>query len=303
MTGVDAARALSRLLTDPARPYRALWERHGAAYRGHDLNRAAVAKVLAAYLVDRGMLADFEEGEWPRARRDWLRSRLSGALLTHLDLEVFMDAFGFEKGERDLLRHTLESESTPMFVPGEMRLDGLPDRSTYAVDRTLDEHLVGPDGVPAYHRTTQTVRALVDGVTACLCLFDADAATVEVSKGGTAGESRQVAEGIWAVPITLDEPLTAGQTCDLVHETTFGYRGPPPPVLRRAAPRHPAEIEMVLTFDPARLPAAVHLSTWATVTDPEPVSSVAVDLDDSHRVAATWTVARAGLVGLSWSWV
>jgi hypothetical protein len=302
MTGVDAARALCRLLTDPARPYRALWERHGAAYRGHDLNRAAVAKVLAAYLVDRGMLADFEEGEWPRARRDWLRSRLSGVLLTHLDLEVFMDAFGFDDGERDLLRHTLESESTPMYVPGEMQLDGLPDRSTYAVDRVLDEHVLGPDGRPAYHRTTQTVRALVDGVTECLHLFDADSATVEVSKGGVAGATSQVAEGIWAVPITLDAPLRCGETCDLVHETTFDYRDPPPPVLRRAAPRHPAELAMVVTFDRSRLPAAVHLSTWATVTDPHPMSSVVVVPDAHHEVSATWTVARAGLVGLSWEW-
>ena len=302
MTGVDAGRALCRLLTDPGRPYRALWERRGAAYRGHDLNQAAVAKVVAAYLVDRGVLAEFEEEDWPRSRRDWVRSRLSGALLTHLDLEVFMDAFGFEEGERDLLRHTLESDSTPMFVPGEMRLDGLPDRSSYAVDRVLDEHVVGPDGLPAYHRTTQTVRALVDDVTDCLHLFDADAATVEVSAGGTAGASKQVAEGIWAVPITLDSPLRAGQTCDLVHETTFAYRDPPPPVLRRAAPRHPAELEMVVTFDPARLPAAVHLSTWATVTDPQPVSSAVVDLDPSHGVSATWTVVRAGLVGLSWEW-
>jgi hypothetical protein len=302
MTGVDAARALRRLLTDPARPYRALWERHGAAYRGHDLNRAAVAKVLAAYLVDRGMLADFEEGEWPRARRDWLRSRLSGALLTHLDLEVFMDAFGFDDAERDLLRHTLESDSMPLSVPGLLSLEDLPDRSGYAVDRTLDEHVIGPDGLPAYHRTTQRVRALVDGVEACLHLSDADGSSVKVSKGGTAGPSRQVAESIWAVPITLDSPLRAGESVDLVHETTFSYAEAPPPVLRRAAPRHPAEIEMVVTFDASRLPAAVHLSTWATVTDPHPVSSVAVDLDTSHSVAATWTVARAGLVGLSWSW-
>lgn len=303
MTGVDAARALGRLLTDPARPYRALWERHGAAYRGHDLNRAAVAKVIAAYLVDRGMLADFEEGEWPRARRDWLRSRLSGALLTHLDLEVFMDAFGFDDGERDLLRHTLESESMPMVLPGDLQLEGLPDRSAYAVDKTFDEHVIGPDGVPAYHRTTQTVRALVDGVDACLHLCDAAGSTVEVAKGGTAGLPREVAEGIFAFPITLDSPLRGGESRDLVHETTFGYADPPPPVLRRAAPRHPAEIGMVVTFDPSRLPAAVHLSTWATVTDRQPVSSVAVDLDRSHSVSATWTVARAGLVGLSWSWV
>ena len=210
MTGVEAGRALCRLLADPARPYRAMWERRGVAYRGRDLNQASVAKVIAAYLVDRGLIAEFEEGDWPRSRRDWVRSRLSGALLTHLDLEVFMDAFGFEDGERDLLRHTLESDSTPMFVPGEIRLEGLPDRSRYAVGRTLDEHVVGADGRPAYHRTTQTVRALVDDVTACLYLFDAGTVTVDVPKGGTGDAPRQVADGIWAVVITLDTPLDAG---------------------------------------------------------------------------------------------
>jgi hypothetical protein len=302
MTGVDAGRALCRLLTDPARPYRQVWERRGAAYRGQELNQAAVAKVIAAYLVDRGVLSEFEERAWPRARRDWVRSRLSGALLTHLDLEVFMDAFGFDDGDRDRLRHTLESDSTPMFVPGELRLVGLPDRSTYAVDRTRDEHVLGADGVPAYHRTTQTVRALVDDVTACLYLFDAGTVSVEATAGGSADAPRQVAEGIWAVVLTLDTPLRAGETTELTYETTFDYREAPPPVLRRAAPQHQAEIEMVVAFESTRLPAAVHLSTWATVTDSEPVSSALVDLDDRHRASATWTVVRAGLVGFSWTW-
>ena len=126
--------------------------------------------------------------------------------------------------------------------------------------------------------------------------------SVEVTSGGEAGPPTQVADGIWAVPITLDAPLTEGQTRELVHETVFDFREPPPPVLRRAAPRHPAEMEMAVTFDPARLPAAVHLSTWATVTDHEPVSSVAVALDRRHRVSAIWTAVRAGLVGFSWTW-
>jgi hypothetical protein len=302
MTGVDAGRALRRLLADPALPYRQLWESRGAAYRGRDLNQTAVAKVVAAYLVDRGLLADFEEGDWPRARRDWLRSRLSGALLTHLELELFMDAFGLADGERDRLRQLLENDAPPMFEPGELRLDGLPDRSTYAVDRTRDEHVVGADGLPSHHRTTQSVRALVDDVTSCVYLFDAEAVRVEVLEGGTGDAPRQVAEGIWAVVITLDAALRVGETCDLVYETTFDYQQPPPPVMRRAAPPHEAEIEMVVSFDPARLPAEVHLSTWATVTDPHPVSSALVDLDHEHRVSATWTVLRAGLVGFSWVW-
>jgi hypothetical protein len=215
---------------------------------------------------------------------------------------VFMDAFGFEVADRDLLRHLLESDSPPMFVPGEIHLEGLPDRSGYAVDRTLDEHVVGSDGLPAYHRTTQTVRALVDDVTAYLYLFDAGTATVEVTAGGTGDAPRQVADGIWAVVITLDTPLSAGESCEIAYETTFDYPDAPPPVLRRAAPRHDAEIEMVVSFDPSRLPAAVHLSTWATVTDTRPVSSALVQLDRRHSASAVWTVARAGLVGFSWAW-
>lgn len=302
MTGVDAGRALRRMLADPSRHCREMWERRGAAYRGRDLNQTAVAKVIAAYLVDRGLLSEFEEGDWPRARRDWVRSRLSGAVLTHLELELFMDAFGLEESDRDRLRQLLDSDVPPMFEPGELRLDGLPDRAAYAVDRTLDEHVVGPDGLPAHHRTTQTVRALVDDVTACLYLFDAGTVSVAVTQGGTGDAPRQVGDGIWAVVITLDSPLRAGESCDLTYETTFDYREEPPPVLRRAAPPHEAEIEMVVSFDPARLPTAVHLSTWATAADSEPVSSALVDLDHEHRASVTWTVLRAGLVGFSWSW-
>ena len=73
-------------------------------------------------------------------------------------------------------------------------------------------------------------------------------------------------------------------------------------MVRRAAPPHEAEIEMVVSFDPVRLPAAVHLSTWATMADSEPMSSALVDLDHEHRASATWTVLRAGLVGFTWVW-
>lgn len=302
MTGVDAGRALCRLLADPARPYRQVWELRGPAYRGHDLNQTAVAKVLAAYLVDRGVLSEFEERAWPRARRDWVRSRLSGAVLTHLELEAFMDAFGLDEADREQLRHLLASDGPPMFVPGELRLEGLPDRNWYAVDRTHDEHVVGPDGRPAHHRTTQTIRALVDDVTACLYLFTAERAKVEVSSGGAAEAPQQVGEKLWGVAIVLDQPLGAGETCEVTYETTYDYQEAPQPYVRRAAPLHPTEIEMVVSFDRARLPSAVHLSTWATVTDSEPVSSVLVDLADGHRASATWTVVRAGLVGFSWSW-
>jgi hypothetical protein len=306
MTGVTAARELCRLLADPARPYRSVWEQRGVAYRGRALNQTAIAKVIAAYLVDRGLLADFEEGDWPRSRRDWVRSRLAGRVLTHLELELFMDAFGLGVAERDRLRQRLDegagSGSPELFTPGPIRLAGLPDRTTYAVDRVLDEHTVGASGLPTNHRTTLTLRALDAQVSEYLYLFDADTVSVDVVKGGSADQSRQVGDGLFAVVITLDEPLARGDSCELTFDTTFAYAEVPPPVVRRAASADRTEIDMTVSFHPDRLPRAVHLSTWAMLTDAEALTSVAVDPDRNHRVTATWTRARAGLVGFDWVW-
>ena len=306
MTGVDAGRELCRLLADPARPYRSTWEQQGAAYRGRALNQTAIAKVLAAYLVDRGLLADFEEGDWPRSRRDWVRSRLSGSVLTHLELELFMDAFQLADDDRDALRLHLDAGagpgSTEMFTPGKAPLEGLPDRSRYAVERVRDLHSVGAAALPVHHRTTLKLRALDDMVGEYLYLFDADTVTVEVLEGGRADEPRRVAEGIWGVVITLDLPLMLGETCELTYETTFAYVEAPPPHLRRTASPDGALIEMAVAFHPDRLPGRVHQSTWAMPTDSETLTSSAIALDRHHRASATWTVARAGLVGFSWSW-
>lgn len=306
MSGVDAGRELCRLLADPVRPYRSVWEARGVAYRGRALNQTAIAKVLAAYLVDRGLLAEFEEGEWPRSRRDWVRSRLAGAVLTHLELELFMDAFGLADRDRDVLRQRLDDGEGPgraeLFLPGDIRLEGLPDRTTYAVERVLDEHTVGACGLPTHHRTTLTLRAVADRVEHYLYLFDADTVSVEVVKGGAADEPSRVADRLWAVVITLEQPLVRGESCELTYDTTFAFAEAPPPVLRRAASVDRTEIEMVLSFHPDRLPRAVHLSTWAMMADAEPLTSTTAALDSHHRATTTWTVARAGLVGFSWSW-
>ena len=94
------------------------------------LNQTAIAKVLAAYLVDRGLLAEFEEGEWPRSRRDWVRSRLAGAVLTHLELELFMDAFGLEETEREPVAAPARDRlPTACSFPVRSGSTGLPDRS------------------------------------------------------------------------------------------------------------------------------------------------------------------------------
>ena len=50
---------------------------------------------------------------------------------------------------------------------------------------------------------------------------------MDVTKGGTGDAPRQVADGVWAVVITLDTRLRAAESCDLVYETTFDFRHDP----------------------------------------------------------------------------
>lgn len=301
MSGTDAGRELCRLLGDPALPYRGLWERRGVAYRGRALNQTAIAKVLASYLVDRGLLAEFEEEEWPRSRRDWVRSRLAGDVLTHIELELFMAAFALSGDDSDRLRQLLAS-GAPAVFPGELRLNGLADQTRYAADRSLDEHLIGASGMPTCRRTTQRLRALDDGVDSYLFLVNTERVRIDRCEGGTAGRPRRVGPGVWAVVITLDKSLNRGETWDLTFETTFEYRELPAPHVRRAAPLHAVDLEMTIAFDPARLPRAVHLSTWAHLGDLEPTTSVAIELDSAHSARATWAAARTGMVGFSWEW-
>jgi hypothetical protein len=101
--------------------------------------------------------------------------------------------------------------------------------------------------------------------------------------------------------ITLDEPLAAEESCELTYETTFAYAEAPPSRLRRAATTA-ARLEMTVAFHPDRLPARIHQSTWARLSDPEPLTAAETALDRNHTASATWTVARAGLVGFSWTW-
>lgn len=301
MSGAEAGRALSRMLADPVLGYREIWERRGAAYRGRALNQSSIAKVIAAYLVDQGLLAEFEENDWPRSRRDWIRSRLAGEMLTHLELELFMTAFQFQDEDRERLRVVLQAGRPPV-IPDEIRLGGLPDREAYELLRTFDEQVFGPTGLPTRRTTRLTMRALRDGVEACLYLLDTPHATVVVTEGGTASRPQRVGELVWAVAITLDQTLSRGATHELVYETTLDYDDAPLPQLRRLAPGEGGQVEMALVFDPARPPQAVHATSWAGVMDVEPISALRAQLDGQHRASALWTVARFGLVGFTWDW-
>src|SRR5205823_11515526 len=78
---------------------------------------------------------------------------------------------------------------------------------------TLREyHHVGPDGIPVYHETIQSLRCVVDRMVSYPYRFDTnEVRDVRVIHGGTAGELYPVEDTVYAVDIALDRALALAE--------------------------------------------------------------------------------------------
>nr|CTQ90267.1 hypothetical protein [Kibdelosporangium sp. MJ126-NF4] len=161
-------------------------------------------------------------------------------------------------------------------------------------------HTVGPDGVPAEHRTVHVIRAS-DGLESYSYRFDTDAAVVEVLRGGTASPAYHTGVGdIHAVDITLARPLRSGETASFEYRTVFAYRTPPPHEFRRAS-RHVVEnVELHVQFHPALLPTALWLAIWDDLDAPRPSEEYPAALEPDGSVH-TFLDALRGIVGYRWT--
>ena len=98
-TGVQAAGAyLRELLLRPGR-FRRKWEQYAERSRAGQVNRLAVAEVLAHYLWEHPR-AEGDADVLPRQLKDTAARALSGKLLTRATLFLFMDAFALDPPER-----------------------------------------------------------------------------------------------------------------------------------------------------------------------------------------------------------
>ncbi|NHC46881.1 hypothetical protein [Motilibacter aurantiacus] len=165
----------------------------------------------------------------------------------------------------------------------------------------LEHHFLGADGIPAKHETSQVIRSMTDGLESYLYRFDTNALTVEVERGGRAGQVRRVGDGIWAVDIVLTKPLRLHETASLSYRTTFRYQEPPDPVMRRAVPEKANSVEIYVRFHPDKLPGAVWWCTWDGL-DGGVLHEAVAELDDEHSVHKFLEGAEKALVGFRWEW-
>lgn len=300
--GKQQAGAYLRLLLQRDGRYRRTWRRHLRRERpGGALNQDAIARVLADHAFDNG-----DDNADHRSLNDTVRRAL-GNQLSSAALDLFIDAFAMDESDADTLRRLLDGRSGAVVVSDVMLPTALTDRPEPGYEtRSLHEvHRLGPDGLPAEHRTSHVIRSAVPDLDSYLYLFDTSAALVEIDYGGTSGELQRFDEQLYGVAIRLTKPLALGETARIEYRTTFGYTSAPPPEFRRAALRRPIQnLSLRVEFHPHRLPKAVWWGEWAHLnnhaaqaTHDEPAA-----LNKNHSVERNLDYVEHAIVGFHWSW-
>ncbi len=291
--GVSQASAYLRLLLAQPGDYRTAWERHVEPGDRAGISYTGVAGVLraAGTVSDPHLVA---------------RQSLEGTALAAEHLELFVSAFGIAERQarrlRDLHRgsgavRVLEGAASgqlPLVPPGPARYE------TIALHET---HTLGPDGRPAEHQTIQTIRALIEGLDRYPYQFDTDQLVVDVVRGGVLDHGRyRINDRFHAVDILLGPPLHQGESTLLHLRTTFAYRDPPAPHVRRAVRRSVQDLTLWVRFHPRRVPRRVWQARWDLADPSVLLSRHEVDLDPELSVRARFGPVERTIVGFAWEW-
>lgn len=308
MTGPRPAGAVARYLCellarDP--DCRRKWERQvkrPGVGSETTISQAAVARVLADYLVEAGERRE-DDPDLHRRLKDRVARALDGRGVSSETLLWFVEAFGI--GEVDAQRlQALAAGSTQVgyLQGGWLSGAGVGSRPREVETVSLQEmHFLGPNGIPATHRTIQVLRALNDGVASYRYCFDTSAIALEVVRGGTPGPLYRVGPELFAIDIALPSALTRGETASLEYLSRFAYTEQPPPEFRRGVVHRVHSLELVVRFHPDCLPALVNWATWDELDGP-PVSVEPVMLDGQHCVHRHLGGVETAILGFRWEW-
>ncbi|MFT3833126.1 MAG: hypothetical protein QM711_07365 [Micropruina sp.] len=293
----NTSRHLRELLLDPQ--YACLWQARVGRRQSHALHQSGICQVLAEYLWTNG-LQPVDDEALPRKLKDRVYRALAGSSLSLATLRWFIEAFEMSPDHAAaLLRLAGSAEPGGMLIGGRAVVAPgvLPPRRHRTV-ALQDRHQIGPDGLPASHRTVQVIRA-EDELDRYPCVFDTDAAGFRVVRGGTCGEPYALGERLFGIDVMLAEPLRRGETATVEYETTFWYRTPPPPEFRRAAVDLLTNVSLQVQFHHLRLPQRVWCSQWPAL-DASPERSESVELDAEKSVRRDFPALERTVVGFRW---
>ena len=295
----EASRYLIELLSY-RRDYAARWRRRELQSSTGSPSQAAVARVVAEYLVDTGERCDGEKLH--RQLKDRIARVFTHLMISRETLAWVTNAFSMTEPDTERLFALFDGSKSAGYIAGlwppaaaNLRDQGLDTLSLHEL------HTLGPDGLPRSHRTVQVVRATADNVHGYLYRFDTNTVNVEVVRGGNASLIRELGGGIYAMEIAFTAPLIKGDTWSLEYVTQFNYRDAPPPEFRRGVIRRIQNLEVRVQFDAARLPAAIWWGSWTGLDSPMAMREQ-VFLDGENSVHRYLDGVEAALVGFGWAW-
>lgn len=290
---MPVATYLRSILTGDQR-YSALWSQHARRMRGSGPNIDAVSRVLVEHRWSNP--AD-RAPKHLRSMRDRVRRAFQAETLTPDSLHLFIDAFGMRDADANELKRLLFDADSAASSP-------LPER-TFRTLSLQELHVLGPDGLPAEHRTLHSIEALSPGLASYPYTFDSPDVTVRAESGAIAGpiEPCPPHPGFWQVRFQFSEPMAAGEVKIFEYVTKFNYQDPPPPQLRRGAgPTGLSSLSMRVQFHEDRIPEQVTWTRWGDHRSDIATAEDLVPLDGERSAHRFVQSLQNEVVGFTWSW-
>jgi hypothetical protein len=300
-TGERAGRLLRELLTGTAE-YRRMWESRVRRASAQEPSFAAVARVIAEYLWNAGIVAE-EDQELDRALKDRVSRALGGGRISAQTMEWFIQAFGMRRHEAGLWA-AFAGLTDPGVDASSGTLRGGPALILPQRHRTLalfERYRFDATGSLVEQRSLQVISAQEDGVCVYPWVLRSDATELKVLTGGQPGVQHAYSSRLTLTEVVLDRVLNRAQRHALELVATFPT-GRPIQEVRRAARAKAENVDLMISFHPGRPPRDPRWTVWSThegglIVDDQPAT---LSADGTlHRFLPA---IHHAVVGFRWSW-
>ncbi|WP_198318673.1 hypothetical protein [Pseudofrankia inefficax] len=300
-TGERAGRLLRELLTGTPE-YRRMWESRVRRASAQEPSFAAVARVIAEYLWNAGIVAE-EDQELDRALKDRVSRALGGGRISAQTMEWFIEAFGMREHEAGLWA-AFAGLTDPGVEAGSGSRRGAPALILPQRHRTLalfERYRFDHTGSLVEQHTHQVISAQEDGVAVYPWVLRSDATESTVLVGGEPGSQHAYSSRLTLTEVGLDRTLGRGARHSLELRARFPS-GQPVQEIRRAVRAKTESVDLAIAFDPAQLPRDPRWTVWSThegglIVDDEPVV-----LSENNTLHRFLPAIHHAVVGFRWSW-
>ncbi|MEU6728449.1 hypothetical protein ABZ917_32480 [Nonomuraea wenchangensis] len=290
-------RLLDRLLLE-REEYRMQWQYHQQRRPGTGVNRAAVAEVISGHLYDMGERPDSTTA---RHIKDRVGRAIAGQVLSSETLRWFIEAFRMSPEDQDLLREAFAHGRTTMALPPVNTLQkrqSLPRPQRHRTVMLFERRIIDATGQAVSHHSQHTIMAREDGVDRYPCFLSSRLANVIMVHGGQVEKPCRPP----LIEIVLSRSLRQGETTSFAFERAFQRIDGVDTEYRRVANELTQNLDIVVQFDPRRLPSRVWWTEWDDHQAGNVLQEELVTLDGDHRAHCFLPYMMNAAAGFRWTW-